>query len=217
MKQKLIIYGAGEIGRFLVYNYNKNNFGKIGLYKIVGFVDDYKTGTIDNLPILGTSKDLPTLINNGINNIIISFIHPIIKRLEICNKIESLGFLFPSFFKEEKIPPGFKIGHGVIIDPNAHFLGYTGEINDFSIIGPFAIIEGGVKINKNVFIGPEVFIGYKTEIGESTAIFPKAYCKPKIKIGKNCEILPGTFQYKSLSDNTRSMSVQKRVTKKIRI
>lgn len=215
MKQKLVIYGAGEIGRFFVWNYIKNNANNENAYKIEGFIDDCKTVQIDGYPILGTNEILPSLINNGITNILISFLHPTVKRLEICLKIESLGFSFPSFLNKDKIPPGIKIGKGVIIDSNANFLGFSGEIGDFSVIGPYAIIEGGVKIERGVFIGPQVFIGYETEIGEATAVFPKAYCRPKIKIGKNCEIWPGVFQNKSLPDNTRVIFAQKRKFSKI--
>ena len=86
----VLIFGAGDSGELLLREIKKNNMG----YNPVGFIDDkrIKVGlNIHGVPVLGTSKELETLIKeNNIEEVIIAIKSPrdgAMQRIkEICQK-----------------------------------------------------------------------------------------------------------------------------------
>lgn len=74
--KNILVIGAGEVGRTLVEEMNRN-FSS--LYRVIGFVDDdpRKQGSkIDNIPVVGTSKDIRKVANeNKIDVIVFAILH----------------------------------------------------------------------------------------------------------------------------------------------
>jgi acetyltransferase-like isoleucine patch superfamily enzyme len=195
-KPKLLIYGAGYTGELLATDYlngTKND------YEVVGFIDDKKTGSLAGLPILGPKEKLPELKEKGIDNIIVSLFQDAKLRLRICSALEEIGFNFPSL--APKIPGTVNIGKGVYVRENVDFLGFHQDIGDFSVIGSYAVIEGGVKIGKGVLLSPHTFVGRDVAIGDGTVLYPHAGISPMVKIGKHCIVGPNTHLSKDLGDN----------------
>ena len=197
-KPKLLIYGAGYTGELLVTEYLR---GKKTDYNMVGFIDDRKTGQWAGLPILGTRKDLPALREQGIDNIIVSLFQNAALRLEICHGLEELSFNFPSV--APAIPGTVDIGKGVYVRENVDFLGYHQDIGDFSVIGSYAVIEGGVKIGKGVLLSPGTFVGRDVVIGDGSVMYAHAGVSPMVKIGSRCIIGPNTHLNRDLADNKK--------------
>ena len=67
------------------------------------------------------------------------------------------------------------------------------ELGSDIYIGPYAVIEKGVKIGNHVSIGAGTFIGVNTNIGHSTNIMPNVSIYHDISIGNNCVIDSGTI------------------------
>jgi FlaA1/EpsC-like NDP-sugar epimerase len=68
--KRLLIVGAGEAGSLLLRDIRKNSFPA---YQIIGFVDDYKKGESDNVPILGKTENIPSIVQlNKIEEIVIA-------------------------------------------------------------------------------------------------------------------------------------------------
>ncbi len=67
------------------------------------------------------------------------------------------------------------------------------ELGSDIYIGPYAVIEKGVKISNHVSIGAGTFIGVNTNIGHSTNIMPNVSIYHDISIGNNCIIDSGTI------------------------
>jgi FlaA1/EpsC-like NDP-sugar epimerase len=53
----ILIIGAGEAGRLLINELNKNSENRV-----IGFIDDKKKGTIEKTEIIGKIKDLPSIL-----------------------------------------------------------------------------------------------------------------------------------------------------------
>lgn len=58
-------------------------------------------------------------------------------------------------------------------------------------VHPLAYVAEGVKLGKNVSIGPNVVIGKEVEIGDNTKIIANTYIGGGVKIGNNCFFHPG--------------------------
>lgn len=199
MKPKLIIYGAGDNGGRFACEYR--DIGKYSAFDLVGFIDDFKNGSVAGFPILGSKERLPQLKEEGIDNIVVSLVTDPIKRLETCLELEEMGFKFPSFYPY--LPKEMVIGKGVFMYDNVTLLGIHQEIGDFSIIGPYVTLEGETKIGKGVILSPYTFIGHGSEIGDATVFYPKSSCLLHIKVGKNCVIFPNKIVHKNLEDNKK--------------
>lgn len=197
MKPKLIIYGAGDNGNKFAQDYR--SLGRKNHFNLIGFVDDYREGQFSGFPILGKKKDLPNLRKQGIENIIVTLFGNPVRRLETCLEIERMGYSFPSLHHD--IPDKTKIGKGVYIHPTAVLLGFDQELGDFSVVGPYATIEGRIKTGKGVVFCPYTFIGHSSVIGDGTVFYPRSTCLPNTNIGKKCIVGPNALVRGKVDDH----------------
>jgi acetyltransferase-like isoleucine patch superfamily enzyme len=217
-REPLLLYGAGDITARFIADY-KHKGRHAERFTIAGIIDDYKTGELLGIPILGKKDILPELLDKGINNIALTILFDPSKRLDACYALEQMGYNFPSIINAD-LPQGIKIGKGVYIHEKAELLGYNMEIGDFSVIG--AGVQTGVdvefinkhnvivkeltvversKIGKGVLISPGVVVGYDSEIGDATVMYPNSMCVPHTKIGKRCTINMGAIAHRIVPDD----------------
>ncbi|OGJ19052.1 hypothetical protein A3K73_04510 [Candidatus Pacearchaeota archaeon RBG_13_36_9] len=201
---KLVVYGAGDNGREFAYRYKHEGLNRE--CEFVGFVDDHSGEGFLGYPVLGNSKDLPRLREGGVENIIVFLLEKPQTRLKICIELEKMGFKFPSS-KSPYNNTGVNIGKGVYIHPTATFLGIGGQdIGDFSVIGPYVTVEGGVKTGKGVILSPYVCVHKGVSIGDGSVFYSRAICFPRVKVGKNCIVAPHGIVRKYLRDNGKIKS-----------
>jgi acetyltransferase-like isoleucine patch superfamily enzyme len=196
-RKKLLIYGAGDMaGQFISeYDVLRKYSDE---YDLVGLIDDKKTGAVNGIPIKGTGKDLPDLLNEGIDNILIFLLFNPVKRLDLCFKIKEMGYNFPSLINTY-IPTQAKIGEGVYVHKSADFLGVNFEIGDFSIISAQTVIERS-KIGKGVLIQPGAKVLYDSTIGDGTVMNANSICVPNTTIGKGCTININAIAHHNVAD-----------------
>jgi FlaA1/EpsC-like NDP-sugar epimerase len=148
MKPRVVIYGAGQMAGLFAYRHSREGFH--WELDLAGFVDDHATGEIAGFPILGKSEDLERLKEErGIDSVIMFAVKDPIWRLEKCLELAEKGSNFPSLV-DCYVAPEVKIGQGVIIDEKACFLGYSAKIEDFAMIGPYAVVEGDSHLGRGV-------------------------------------------------------------------
>ena len=192
--EKLVIYGAGDNAQKITYEYQQGE--KLNEFELVGFVDDFKKENILGLPILGDYQVFSELKSKGINNVLVSLLKNPRLRLKRCLELESLGFNFPNLINDN-VPGLAKIGKGVYVDKTVAFMGINQNIEDFSVIGPYATIEGRTNIRRGCIVCPYVFLGYNSEIGEASVIYPRSTILPGIKLKENSIIKPHSLIKKS--------------------
>lgn len=202
VNNKLIVYGAGDNGSLLAYNYKKGKLFQN--YSLEGFIDDSKEGNLQGFPILGNKEKLVSLKSRGIDNIIVFLLNDAKKRLEICLELEQLGFNFPNYISKE-IPESVNLGKGVYIHDTSVFLGVDQDIGDFTIIGPHSTIEGRTKIGKGNIIAPYSFVGYNVQIGDANFLYPRSTILPNVKVGNGCKVGHHTIQRKDLGSNKNNL------------
>ena len=196
--QRVIIYGAGETGisiaEWLLQDYSD-------LYTLSGFIDDNRKKHKYPVPILGDSRELKHIKEDGLDNLILGFVYPVKERLRKGLELLDEGFHFPSLYEQGLDKKwGVSLGQGVLIyhasvNPNVKFGNFVG-INAYSDVEASEIGDG-------VIITPQVFIGAGSSIGKGTIVYPGATILPNIKIGEFCEIGPNTVVHKDIESGRK--------------
>lgn len=182
----LIVFGAGDLGKFIVYNIKMFDDD----YNLLGFMDEDVNkvgGELCGLPIF----DIDYLQSNKIDDlcIVIAMSSPAAKEA-ISKKLKSYSVKFPNFISPNSwLSKGVKIGQGVLIFPE-------NSINFETEIGDFVTINAGCSIGHNVTIGqystlaPAVNLAGFTKIEEKANLGIGCSSIQKVKIG-SCSIIGG--------------------------
>ncbi|MBK5721495.1 NeuD/PglB/VioB family sugar acetyltransferase [Dysgonomonas sp. Marseille-P4677] len=184
--RNLIVFGAGDLGKFIVYNIEMFD----SEYNLLGFIDEdiSKVGKeFCGLPIF----DIDYLQSNTTDElcIVIAISSPVAKEA-VAEKLKPYGVEYPNFISPNTwLSKGVKIGHGVLIYPNS--------LVDFETeIGDFVTINAGCSVGHNVIIGqfstlaPGVNLAGFTQIEEKANLGIGCCSIQKIKIG-SCSTIGG--------------------------
>lgn len=210
--KNLIVIGAGGFAlEFidLIESTNKINQE----YKIFGFLDDNKTGTIiEDYKVIGTTEDILKFKNYYF---VIAIANPAIKKkyfdileknkLKTPNIIHQLAVISNhSIIKENQgvivnsgvtISAFANIGKCVIIDTGS-YVGHEVKINDFVTIYSGAMIAGNAYIDKFTEIGMRSTIIQGLNIGINTVIGAGSVVLRNIEdnvvaVGNPCKVIKG--------------------------
>lgn len=164
--KNLIIFGAGDLGKFIAYNIDM--FG--GEYNILGFMDDDpdKAGQIlCGLPVLGT--DYLELTKTADLCMVIAVSSPEAKE-KILNKLRPYRIDFPNFISPACwISKGVEIGRGVLIYPNST-IDFETEIGDFVTINAGCSVGHNNRIGRFSTLSPGVNLAGFTKIDEKVSL-----------------------------------------------
>lgn len=208
MGNKFVIYGAGLNGAMVLARHELGEL--LPDYEFAGFLDDHKSGSYANRPILGSREDLKGLLNRGIDNVAVAFSSDPRIRLKMCLEAERLGFSFPNLISPSKgkvleSMGVVKVGRGVYVDDNNVFMGGNQIVEDFSVVGPCAVVEGNVKIGRSSVLSPYVFVGSSVEIGEGCLLCVRSSLMPGSRIGNYCTVGPHVLHHGALGDGKKSL------------
>lgn len=183
--KKVIIVGAGSVGKFIAYN--PNQFTE--KFDFIGFLDDdpnKKGQLIAGIPVLGTLELLPDFIKQNIA-VVWGIAFPKIKA-SLVEKVKHLDAEFPTLISEKAwISNEVAIGKGCIIYPGC-------SINYETVVGDFVVMNMNCALGHNVSLGdftslaPGVNLGGYTKIGDRTDMGIGAATKQFIEIAKGCVV-----------------------------
>jgi UDP-3-O-[3-hydroxymyristoyl] glucosamine N-acyltransferase len=103
-------------------------------------------------------------------------------RLEIEEPYLALVAILELFHPAERRPPE--------ISPEAH-LGRDVEIGDEVTVGPFAVVDDGVRLGDRVTVEAGCFVGRGCRIEEDSTLMPRVVLYPGTRVGKRCLIHSG--------------------------
>jgi sugar O-acyltransferase (sialic acid O-acetyltransferase NeuD family) len=181
MRQKLLIYGAGGLGREVL-----SLIRALPEWEAAGFVDDYaeKGKLLAGVPVIGGFE---SILENSY--LVIAIGNPVHKAL-VVDKVKQKKVIFPSLIHPSAIlqdKHSIQMGEGCIISAGSilttdlqlgsHTLininvtiGHDCSIGDFCSVMPGVNIAGGVKIGNAVLIGSGANILNRMVIGEKSII-----------------------------------------------
>jgi len=162
MKKKLLIIGAGSVGKFIAYNINQ--FTKS--FEVIGFLDDDVTkhnSIIAGFPVIGFLDKLIEFSGKDVA-IVFGIAFPFVKK-KIFEQYQNLDFEFPNFIaKDVWISEGVTLGKGCIIYPGTT-INYETVIDDFVIINMNCSLGHNCTIKSYSSLAPGVNLGGNTRIG----------------------------------------------------
>lgn len=193
--KNVFIYGAGGLGRDTLEIASKNNN-----ISILGFIDDYKAGSIINGKKVYKYEEVKTDYDNFF--IVLAFGDPLLKN-KIYKKIicDNDNVKFTNIIsKDSFISSTAKIGTGCIIYPGV-FIGANVVINDNVIICGNSSIGHDAVINDMCSIAFNCSIGGYTTIGNTTFVGSGSHIKDELQIGNNNIIGINSNVIKTLPSN----------------
>jgi sugar O-acyltransferase (sialic acid O-acetyltransferase NeuD family) len=167
MKQKLLIVGAGSVGKFIAYNINQFTQS----FEIIGFLDDdisKHDSIIAGFPVLGSVGKLPEFSGKGIA-LVWGIAFPSIKK-KLFDQYQNLSFDFPNFIaKDAWFSEAVTFGNGCIIYPGTT-INYETKIEDFVVINMNCSLGHNCSIKSFSSLAPGVNLGGNTSIGNCVEI-----------------------------------------------
>lgn len=183
--KKLIIIGAGSVGKFIAYNIAEFD----GDYNIEGFLDDdsnKQNQVIAGHKVLGNLDTLKAYSGKGYA-IAFGIAFPKIKR-QILNQYSNLDFEFPNFIaKTSWLSKAVSIGKGCIIYPGVA-INYESVLGDFVVINMNCSIGHNCTIRNYTSLAPGANLGGHTVLNEGVDFGIGASTKQNIVVGSNAVI-----------------------------
>lgn len=167
MKQKLLIVGAGSVGKFIAYNMDQFT----NQFEIIGFLDDDASKQNTNVAgyqVLGSVDKLMEFSGKGIA-IVWGIAFPNIKK-KLFEQYQNFTFDYPSFIaKDSWISQAVTIGKGVIIYPGAS-INYECCIDDFVVINMNCSLGHNCSLGLFSSLAPGVNFAGHTKVGQCVEV-----------------------------------------------
>lgn len=162
MTQKLLIIGAGSVGKFIAYNINQFTQS----FEVIGFLDDDTSKhhtVIAGFPVLGSVEKLQEFSGKEIA-IVWGIAFPSIKK-KLFDQYLNLSFNFPNFIaKDAWVSEAVTFGKGSIVYPGTA-INYETAIDDFVVINMNCSLGHNCTIKSFSSLAPGVNLGGNTSIG----------------------------------------------------
>ena len=184
---RLVIIGAGGHGKVIA-----DLAQRIG-YEDICFVDDFATGDVIGVPIVGTSDDIMRLNNDNTDFVV--GIGSNIKRKKIAEtyQVNWVSLIHPS----AQIACHVQIGKGTVVMANA-VINVCAQIGNHCIINSGAIVEHDNVIENYAHISPNVALGGTVRIGSLTHVGIGATVKNNTEVCSGCIIGAGAVVVKHI-------------------
>lgn len=196
-KKKLLIIGAGSVGKFIAYNIG--NFTQS--FEIIGFLDDDVSKhdkLIAGYSVLGSVEKLSQFSDKNIA-IVWGIAFPSVKR-KLFEENQHLKFDFPSFIsKNAWISKQVTIGNGAIIYPGVS-INYETIVDDFVVMNMNCAIGHNCSIGKFSSFSPGVNLGGNTTIGNFVEMGIGSATIQGISISDNAKIGGQAMVVKNISE-----------------
>jgi len=208
--KNLIVFGAGDLGKFIVYNIDMFGDG----YNVLGFMDEdmNKVGwELCGLPIFGIDY-LQSYKTENLS-MVIAVSSPAAKEL-IAKKLAPYDIEFPNFISPDSwVSKGVKMGKGILIYPNTS-VDFEAEINDFVIVNAGCTIGHNVTIGQFSTLAPGVNLAGFTKIEEKANLGIGCCSIQNVKIGNHSIIGGQAILIKDVQPGTTVVGVPARIINK---
>ena len=203
MKKNLILIGAGGFAKSVIDSLKLNE------YKIIGFIDDIKTGKHLGYNILGNS-----LNNfNSQNYCFFVCIGDNEKRTIWYNKIIEKGLEVINIIdKSAIVSKNIRMGKGIFIGKLA-IVNSDVTLGNNIIINTKALLEHGTSVGDNSNVSTNSAVNGDTKIGKGCFIGSSSVLNGQLTIGDGALIGSGTVVIKDVKENTTVVGVPGRVIK----
>jgi UDP-perosamine 4-acetyltransferase len=182
VRQQVLIYGAGALGRVM-----RDMVEREGMC-VASFVDDGADGRV----IDGISVEVPSERVLAGRTVLNAVLDPLARR-SIAARVQGLGGRLGSFVSRAAfVSPSARVGAGCTVFPHAYLMagarlgeschvhhfcmvGHDALLGEFCAVGPHCSIGGGVNIGDDCLLGQGVVICPGIEVGAGSVVGAAAY------------------------------------------
>ena len=202
MPKKLIIYGASDFGREIMYAAREN---KEDSFETITFVDDDNSkfgGRLEDIEIIALDNVIRKLEDNIY--FIIGIGNPF-SREEVFDKLVTT---IPSarfatiIHKSATIMPSVIIEEGVFVGSNTT-VAIGSHLKRHSVINQNISIGHDTVVGEYSVVNPGCVLSGRTKIGCTTLLGSNVVTYPNISIGNHCSVSALTFVARNLKDNNK--------------
>ena len=168
MKEKILIYGAGGLGREIL-----SLIRSTGMFEVIGFIDDsLRRGTeVKGLKVLGGEEVLHGF--DGKVNVVLAFGDPIAKSMRT-KRLDNRYFQYPPIIHPSAI----------LQDAESIHLGSG------CVIGAGSILTTDIRLGDHTLVNINCTIGHDSKIGRCTSLMPGVNIAGEVVVGN--EVLIGS-------------------------
>lgn len=189
----LVIYGGGGHGKSLA-----ELVRALGVYRILGFVDDgIPAGTqILGIPVLGGSEILPDLYARGVRLAVnaVGGIGNVAVRVRVFQKLAGAGFVCPTVIHPTAfIEPSAQLAAGVQVFPHAYIgseaqIGFGCIVNTGAIVSHDCVLGDYVNLSPGATLAGAVTVGARALIGMRATVNLGAHLGATVRIGNGATV-----------------------------
>ena len=210
MRKKLIIVGAGSVGKFIAYNIE--NFTQ--KFEIIGFLDDDNTKhntQIARVPVLGKVNKVYEYSNKNYA-LVWGIAFPKIK-FKLFEKYKHLQFDYPNFIsKKAWACKSVILGKGCIIYPGCN-INYESEIQDFVVLNMNCAIGHNCTIHSFTSLSPGVNLGGHTDLSCGVEMGIGCSTKQGVTIGNNSIVGGLSMVISNIPENVVAAGIPSKIIK----
>ena len=183
-------------------------------YRVVGLIDNFRSGTAFGVPILGADRDLPHLRQTGINQVFVA-IGDNKRRLTLGRELQKEGFeIINAISSAATISRSAHIGVGVAIMSGA-VLNADCRIDDFAVINSAAIIDHDCHIGEGAHVAPGCALAGNVKLGREAFLGTGTSVIPGISVGDGTIVGAGACLVRDLPANIIAMGVPARIVREV--
>lgn len=199
MKKKLVIVGAGGLGR-IVYDVLCSDQVVLENYFLAGFLDTRHPSDLpSDLPghVLGNPLDY----HPNCDEVFISAVGDPLLRQKLLAPLIAKNAQFYSYTHRSSVASRTQIGQGVFLTPGS-VLSTDCSIGDHTYIDTLVVIGHDTHIGANCMIGAMSFIAGNVIVHDEVAIHPRSTIAKEIILEKGCTIGIGSVVIKNVSSKS---------------
>jgi UDP-perosamine 4-acetyltransferase len=182
-------------------------------YRVVGVVDNVKTGGVLGVPVLGRDEVLPSLPHSGITRAFVA-IGDNRQRLAVGRRLQTLGFeIVNTVSPAATVSGSAKLGVGIAIMPGA-VVNADCRVEDFAIINTGAIVDHDGEIGEASHVGPGCVLAGTVTIGRLAFLGTGTSVIPGISVGEGAVVGAGACLIRDVPPNVLAVGIPARVLKR---
>lgn len=195
MRKKLIIVGAGGLGR-IVYDVLVNDSVVQAEVMLTGFLDtriDVVLPPDVNVPLLGSSLDYQPQADE----LFIPAVGNPAWRERLVAPLVAKGAQFFSYTRQASVAARSRVGEGSFLTPGS-VVSTDCVIGAFAYLDTYVILGHDVRIGRHSMVGAMSFLAGGVQVGDHVAIHPRATIAKGVKIGDGATVGIGSVVVKDV-------------------
>jgi UDP-perosamine 4-acetyltransferase len=207
-RESVLVVGAGDHAKVVI-----ELIAEAAQYRVVGLVDNIKSGPVLGIPVVGTDDDLPSLRGSGIARAFVA-IGDNERRLATGHHLQTQGFQIVNVISPAaNISPTVQLGLGIAIMAGA-VVNAQCRIEDFVIINTGAIIDHDSQIGEGSHVAPGCALAGRVKLGRLAFLGTGTSAIPGISVGDCAIVGAGACVVRNVPAGALAVGVPARVVRR---